>query len=550
MVLALLLRLVLVNSQSLTMDEAYDLETARSGWRGILAANNRFPPLYHCLLQLWWLIAPWDETGRIFSAVCGTLLVGVVGQLGQTIGGRTTRLWAALLCAVSPYTLWYSLETRVYSLYLLLAAVSLWQFTVALQYNRPSNWLGYSLASLAGVYTHYYFGLLIASSGILLLWEKRNDWPELRFGLQVYFALGILCLPVLWFLQQDLDQPWGFARTSHFSLGALGYTFFSFFSGYSLGPSLRELHQLSSTEALSLATPWLVILGLPVAGLFGMGFLKNNGQKYFGWKTMVLALGVAPILLVGGVSIISSSGYNVRHALWCQIPLLVTVARGIAQGRPRWLTVSSATLVCMGSTIAIFNHHFDNKYRHEDARAVIQYLTKHSDLGTPLFVLSGYMTDPFNHYLRNDQKSIPLTLDHQKVEAGASMQEMINERIGVTGKFWLAYTREFHGDPQGKLLQSLQQTYSLELAESFAGIKLYQGTLRAPDASLPNSPAGFGMTISANVRSISSITSFCTRCFRETAKGLGSGSFTIDSSPRISRATRRISRPGSWQNSS
>jgi len=237
---ALLLRLLLSDSQSLTMDELFDLETARSGWYGIIRAENRFPPLYHWTLLGWWQWAGSDTTGRIFSALCGTALVAVIGLLGREIGGRATGWWSSLLCAISPFALWYSLESRVYSLYLLLAALTLWQLSLAVRHGQLRHWIGLVVTSLAGVYTHYYFALLLGISFLVFCWLKRTEWPALRTGLIVFALLSLLCLPDLWFLRDDLDQRWGYARTSRFSLTALGYTFFSFFSGYSLGPSLRE----------------------------------------------------------------------------------------------------------------------------------------------------------------------------------------------------------------------------------------------------------------------------------------------------------------------
>jgi hypothetical protein len=47
----------------------------------------------------------------------------------------------------------------------------------------------------------------------------------------------------------------------------------------------------------------------------------------------------------------------------------------------------------------------------------------------------------------------------------------------VDGKFWLIYTREFHGDPQGKLLARLEDEGWIRLEATFPGVRLFQGAV-------------------------------------------------------------------------
>ena len=131
LVLAAMLRVGLADAQSVSMDEVWDIQTARQGWRAILDGDNRFPPLYHVLLWSWWQVFPGDVTGRLLSVVFGSLLVGVVGLLGRAVGGRATGWWSAIACALSPLANWYAVESRPYGLYLLLAAIAIW---------HPSSW--------------------------------------------------------------------------------------------------------------------------------------------------------------------------------------------------------------------------------------------------------------------------------------------------------------------------------------------------------------------------------------------------------------------------
>ncbi|MEE9312661.1 MAG: glycosyltransferase family 39 protein, partial [Planctomycetota bacterium] len=409
---------------------------------------------------------------------CGTLLVGVVGLWGQSVGGRKTGFWAAGICAVSPLALWYSTDTRVYSLYLLLAAISLWQFTRALQSNSSMHWFWFSLSSLAGVYTHYYFGLLIAISGLILLATKFGEKRIFHRGLTSFFFIALFCLPDFLFLKEDLGQAWGYSRTSEFSLAAFAFTFFSFFSGYSLGPSLRDLHVISHTAALKQFIPWLVLLGFPLVILLVNALRHTPSKRGVNWWLQAFCFGILPVLIVGFVSQQASFGYNARHALWCYIPLVITVSLGIAWGHPRWLMNGCAILLLGVSLFAIYQRNYSVNHRTEDSRAVAQYLLRESAREIPLFVLSGYMQETLEFYLPEHWHVLPLGETKPDTTVPSVYEQISAAARGEHQIFWLAYSRPFHGDPQGEILKRLQQEYRLELIRNFSGFKLYRGHFR------------------------------------------------------------------------
>ena len=48
------------------------------------------------------------------------------------------------------------------------------------------------------------------------------------------------------------------------------------------------------------------------------------------------------------------------------------------------------------------------------------------------------------------------------------------------GDFWLAYTREYHGDPSGKLLRKLTDDGWIQSEQKFAGVRLFRGRVPPP----------------------------------------------------------------------
>jgi hypothetical protein len=476
LILAAIVRLTQLNAQSLSMDEVKDLQLARAGVANLQTSEDRFPPLYHLLLGAWLKVVPADATGRGFSALCGVLTVAAVGGLGSVLGGRAAGLWAAGLTAVAPFMTWYSVEARAYSLYLLLASVSLWQFAAAMRDNRWSHWAWFAAASIAGAYTHYYFGLLIALSGLAFL-VTRPRGSELRRGLATFVVIAVATAPSLWLLKHDLDQPWGYARDSEFSPWALAYTYFSYLSGYTLGPSLRTLHASPSGAAVVAAAPWAAALAGAALVLVALGLAATPADRR-GREAVWLALfSLAPAAIIGLVSDWANFGYNARHAVWACLPLLAVMSVGIANGRPVWVSASAALLLAGAFGAAHWNRLTNPNHANEDARAAAEFIA--AEPQRPVFVISGYMTGPLAAYLPQDWPLAALPESKSGKDSPARAAELIRARATPGRTFWLAYTREFHGDPQGVMFAALEEEFALQRAGQFAGIRLYRGTLPA-----------------------------------------------------------------------
>jgi hypothetical protein len=474
LIVAAALRLAQLNTQSLSMDEMKDLATARGGWASIQAAENRFPPLYHALLWGWLRAVPVDADGRGLSTLCGVLAVAAVGQLGRVVGGDKTALWAAGAAALAPLGVWYSVESRVYSLYFLLGAAALWQFTAALEDGRRKHWIGFAIVSLAGVYTHYYFGLLIALAGITFLasWPRR---PQLTTGLAAFTVIGLGCVPALVLLQGDLDQPWGYARTSEFSSAGLAYTYFSYLSGYALGPSGRDLHTMSGRDAALAAAPWAASLGTATLVLLAQATAAFPYEQRRRWAVWFLLLGLAPAIVIGVLSHFASFGYNVRHTAWAAVPLWGMIAHGAAHGRPRRLACTMAAVLVIGMVAANYHRAFTTSHQNEDVRGAAAFLVSRQP--RPTFVISGYMAAPLERYLPSDW---PVqALPDVASDPGASAQAIatVRDALSADGDFWLVYTRPFHADPRGEALARMKAAFNMEPSAEFAGVQLYRGTL-------------------------------------------------------------------------
>jgi hypothetical protein len=317
--------------------------------------------------------------------------------------------------------------------------------------------------------------LLIALAGLVFL-ASRPRREQLIRGLAALAVIAVATAPSLWLLKNDLNHPWGYARNSAFSLPALGFTYFSYLSGYTLGPSLRDLHTLSNREAAVAVAPWLAILGIASAILVAQAlayFPANERSRRVTWLAVFC---LAPPAIIGVVSHFTSFGYNVRHAVWACLPLVALLAVGIAHGRPRWLTAAAAAVLAIAFGVAQWNRLYADAHRNEDVRSAAEFIAAEAPRA-PVFVLSGYMDKPLAVYLPYEWPVYALPNAEEENAIDSSADEVRNHVL-PSDVFWLAYTREFHGDPDGALFTALDDDFDLKLAATFAGVRLYRGTSR------------------------------------------------------------------------
>jgi uncharacterized membrane protein len=174
------LRFFRLDAQSFWGDEALSSLIAASSSSDVL--NNALasvnPPGYYFVLHVWQSLAGGSDLALRFpSALMGLLGIPLIYRLGRSVRSKQLGLWAAAGTALAPFHVFYSQEARMYTqlhavvCVLMLAYVRLWQG------GGRAWWIAFFLASVAGLWTHFFAGLAIAVLGahffILKLWLDR-----------------------------------------------------------------------------------------------------------------------------------------------------------------------------------------------------------------------------------------------------------------------------------------------------------------------------------------------------------------------------------------
>jgi mannosyltransferase len=173
----LLLSLTLFFPLSLRLDEAQSLwQTGRSFWALIrLVAEDVHTPLYHVVLFGWQhIFGNGVGASRSLSLLFAAFSIPVVYLLGKISANKMTGLFAAAVAALSPFTIWYSSEIRMYSLLLLLAAINQYAFLLFYKHKGTLAWTAYTLSLIAGGLTHYLFGYVLLGQIAFLILHKKS----------------------------------------------------------------------------------------------------------------------------------------------------------------------------------------------------------------------------------------------------------------------------------------------------------------------------------------------------------------------------------------
>lgn len=128
---------------------------------------------------------------RAIPVLAGAALIPVVYAVGARTVGRPPALVGAALVTVSPFAIFYSGQSRAYSLVMLLVGLTVLSALVAIDTGRRRYWAGLAVGTSAAMHTHYtaIFALVALYAWILVAHpEHRRAVLAAGAGAVVLFA--------------------------------------------------------------------------------------------------------------------------------------------------------------------------------------------------------------------------------------------------------------------------------------------------------------------------------------------------------------------------
>ncbi len=205
---AMLLRVWSINKESFWADEGWTMLLSHGPSLSdvvITMANDQHPPLYFALFHYWTLLAGNSESvARLFSAFWSLTGVALVYRLGADVFSRRAGVFAALMLALADNDIMLAQETRHYTQMATMAVLSTIFYLRYVRGPTRVNGIGWLLASVALLYTHYLGGFIVIVQAlhIVLVVRPLRRWPDLWLR---WALIGVAWLPwAVVFVNQSL----------------------------------------------------------------------------------------------------------------------------------------------------------------------------------------------------------------------------------------------------------------------------------------------------------------------------------------------------------
>src|SRR5918996_342348 len=207
-----------VQRSPLWLDEAQSVNIAALPLGDMFEAlrHDGHPPFYYVLLHGWMeVFGESDFAVRALSGVFAVATLPLAWVAGRRLAGQAGARWALVIVALSPYSIRYATETRMYSLVMLLVLAGYLLLSDALIDPRPRRLAALTLISGLLLLSHYWSIYLLAATGLVLAarwWWRPQQRGKTGRAILAVAAGGLLFLPWLpGFLYQaaNTGTPWG-----------------------------------------------------------------------------------------------------------------------------------------------------------------------------------------------------------------------------------------------------------------------------------------------------------------------------------------------------
>lgn len=352
------LRLFHLGAQSLGADDTWSVWIARLSLPQIVqyTAADVHPPFYYFLLHYWIAYFGTSELAvKLLSVLFGVLSILVMYALGRQLFDERAGLLGAFILAVSAFNIRYSQETRMYSLLVLLALLSMYFFIRLSQRSTPITWAGYVISTTLLLYTHVYgLFLLIAQNlyVISLLVVSRKDafwwkrWAVLQLVIIVLFAPWV---PVL--INKTSGATSSGGQASFLALSGATTAVLDALTSYAGGTLLLAIFLVLSV--LSLVTFSTVGGSISVTAPLQTlrRYVRSMRITHVHAQYFLIVWFLSVLLLPVALSLFSTVRFDDRYTIAASVALYLLAAKGIVNIKPRTVQLAVVLVIVVLSAV-------------------------------------------------------------------------------------------------------------------------------------------------------------------------------------------------------
>lgn len=479
LVLAALLRLYRLGNENLWIDEVNQVQVASQSVREIV---ENYRPDAERIAQGRWLLRTWEQAplsilvshlfvrgestefwARLPSVLFGCLgVVALFAFANRFIPFRAASL-SMFLLAISPLDIWYGQEARWYTQWSCYTTVSYLALAVAQRSGRLRYWMAYAVLTAASIYTFvfaYLFLLSQAVSSSLRALRSMSSKRSLATFASVLVLVILVTVPVTRMLLGSLENAnSGTPRSS--SVLELPYTFLTFSSGFTVGPSLADLHSPQGPGAILGRHPVIVAVLLVFGSIAVFGLHQLRSQRDLGsWLCPWLFVAPAGVFLIA--LILPDMTYQVRYS-FAALPafcLLLAIGLESLPDRLRWPALAAVVLL---NGFALWNLYFDPAYDKADLRGAIAHVRSEGDGQSQVAVVGQVVL------------AMPFYGDHPDLEVvlGCGSKKGLRDPVDPLRRLWLVVGRDWESEGE-RCRRLLAETHLQSRSTEFPGIEIWR----------------------------------------------------------------------------
>ncbi len=476
--LAAILRLVHLGAENLWLDEVFSLGQAKPPLDLIagywdLDDQQTTRPL--ALVLLHWVLGfgSSEFLVRLPFALVSILDVAALYLVARELVDRRTSLLAALFLALLPIHVWYAQEARWYAQWSLLTTVSFWALLRAWKTDRTGWWLAFIAAATLNLYTFVItLHVLVALAATVWFLPERGRRASFRGkGLASLSVVGMLGLPAAMAARGfggvgGADDVVGTPRPP--SLVFLPYTFFAFVAGFTVGPTVAELHDLPPPTGILAEHPEVLVF-VAVFGalsLAGMRALRGRADQ----TAVLLPWAIGLPVLIFGSAVLGGQTFNVRYAFAAVPGVAFLLALGV-DSLGRW-RVPATLLVAALFGFSLANYYLTPKYDKEHMREAMAYVREGADREDPVAVV-GQGLPAAQHYGQelSVERLRGCRRGRERDELPPAMYHVNDLRDDPD--VWLVVSRDW-GDLGSDCRRELTGTHEMIDHRGFVGVEVYR----------------------------------------------------------------------------
>lgn len=348
LLVALLLRLPRM-SQSLWLDEMYSthLYLGDAFYALLTSLRREHLPFFYQFMFGWiHLFGDSEWSIRAPSLLAGLFSIPLTYAVASRLLGKTSGLLSAWIVALSPVHIWYSTESRLYSIASLFSLVSILAYWKLSERAKFGRWeLIFFFTCLLMIFTHLYLALFLV---VFIFWSFLDrSRARIRAGVMGVALLSILAI-FLYFKNTLSSIPSGIFYLRPFSLIELWDLFFNW---YLLGNSIWTMHPyLSRKLDYLLQNPWMTILQATACCLFLKGVVvlwrqDSGDRRSFGKEALSLLFSIPLFLLA--VTFCGLKNVYIQRSCYMAMPFfyIVMVAGAMAFRNKAYRVIAGLFLV-------------------------------------------------------------------------------------------------------------------------------------------------------------------------------------------------------------